>query len=209
MVAANGTAARVLAERPDISSKELAEMFSRTERWARMQKAAASGPEKAPVKPLKSDPSTTPAKSPRVAERRSRPLKAPTADKQTFGARAVVWSGLILGLGFSVAANVSSANGGIGPSLAAGFAPLATLLAIEAMIRPKWFRGGWGIKLARFGGLSVVAVVAAIVSYGHQKHLLLTFGETELSASILPLAADGLIVITATALLAMKPEEKK
>lgn len=129
--------------------------------------------------------------------------------EQTWDAKFVVWLGFLFGLLVSVAANVASANGGILARITAGFAPVALLLAVEALSRPAWYRKGIQWWLARFGGTTVVALVAAAVSYGHQKSLLVELGETPLNAAILPLAVDGLIMTCAAALMAMRrPRER-
>ena len=123
--------------------------------------------------------------------------------RQPSGARLVAWSAFGLGVVASVAANVAHAQPDIGPRIAAAFVPLALLLAVECMSRPRWRRTGawWG--LARYGGTGLVALVAAVMSYRHMRSLLLTYGEDQLNAAIGPLAVDGLMVVAGFALLAM------
>jgi hypothetical protein len=122
---------------------------------------------------------------------------------QPSGARLVAWSAFGLGVAASVAANVAHAQPQIGPRVAAAFVPLALLLAVECMSRPRWHRAGawWG--LARYGGTGLVALVAAVMSYRHMRSLLLSYGEDPLNAAIGPLAVDGLMVVAGFALLAM------
>lgn len=138
----------------------------------------------------------------------AKPVAAPvsiTAAPATRGTRALAWVGLMLGLGASVAANVAAVQDRSGPRIAAAFAPVALMLAIELVAR--MLREGRGSVWLKVGAVAI-AVVTAVVSYMHQLHLLLSFGESRLSATILPVAVDGLILVSATALLAMKGSDK-
>lgn len=90
----------------------------------------------------------------------------------------------------------------IGAQLFAAFFPLALLLTVEVLSRASWPSGrGWA--LARYGGTSLVALVAAVASYRHLYSLLRAYGEDELNAIIGPLAVDGLMVVCGFALLAI------
>jgi hypothetical protein len=60
--------------------------------------------------------------------------------------------------------------------------------------------------VVRFVGLLPVAVVAAIVSYGHLSGLLAHYHESWLTAHIGPLAVDGLMVMASAALMATAPQ---
>lgn len=51
---------------------------------------------------------------------------------------------------------------------------------------------------------AVVAAVAGIISYGHIRHVAIGAGETELSALLLPVGIDGLIIVATLAMLADK-----
>jgi hypothetical protein len=135
----------------------------------------------------------------------------------------VTWAAFALGVAVSVAANVAHtwhpkpeilkahlrAGGTLdnwapdpGAQLGAAFFPLALLLCVEILQRVPWPPGVlWTI--ARFGGTSIVAGVAAVVSYGHMHGLLLTYGENQLTATIGPLAVDGLMVVSSFGLLAL------
>ncbi|WP_432829356.1 DUF2637 domain-containing protein [Dactylosporangium sp. CA-092794] len=125
-----------------------------------------------------------------------------------------VWAylGTLVGGLASLAANVahcyvppSDARAGWAPEpgavLAAMFWPLALFLAVEILVRTPWPAGGWW-RLARFGGLLPVALVAAVVSYRHLSGLLRHYGEDPLTAVAGPAAVDGLMVMAAAALLA-------
>jgi hypothetical protein len=114
----------------------------------------------------------------------------------------VAWLAFLIGSGASVAANVAHARPELGPRLVASFAPLALVLAVELAVRVPW-RPGWRWSLGRWGGTGLVAVVTAVVSYRHQTGLLIGYGEDAVSAAILPLSVDGLMLVAAAALLAV------
>lgn len=116
--------------------------------------------------------------------------------------RLLVWLALLAGVGASLAANIAHAQPAAGPRLASAWAPLALLLAVSVAERaPRPSR--WWFAALEYAGISVVALVAAVVSYQHQRTLLLVYGETPLSAAILPLSVDGLVVVASMALLAI------
>ena len=134
---------------------------------------------------------------------------APSSAGQPGGARLVAWSAFGLGIAASVAANVAHAHPALGPRIAAAFAPVALLLAVECMIRPRWGRAGFWWGLTRYGGTGLVALVAAVMSYRHMCALLVSYGEDQLNAAIGPLAVDGLMVVAGFALLAINHPNPK
>jgi hypothetical protein len=110
--------------------------------------------------------------------------------------RLLAWVTLIVALGASVAANVASAPAGWGPRLAAGAAPAWTALAAGLIERvPLRAARAWQRRVAWFG-LSAVALAAFTTSFEHQRALMLRYGNTPLSAVLLPIAVDGLIVLS-------------
>lgn len=128
------------------------------------------------------------------------------------GGKLVSWTGFIFGTAVSVAANVLAAR--IPPDHAAsdwtprtdtqlGSAvwPLALLLSIEVLARVAWPKGVWW-NVARFGGLSIVASGAFVISYQHINHVLASWGYEWLSQGVGPLVIDGLMVICGVAMLA-------
>lgn len=190
---------------PSIDSKALAAACNRTTRWAsgelsKLKGDKATRPSEPALKPVATD---VPKSIASVSELRTAPA-APMSESQPSGARYVTWAAFAFGLIASVAANVTSAGTGVGPRMAAAFAPIAVLLAVEVLVRTRWQKHVW----LKYAGLGVVAAVAAVVSYGHQRSLLLGYGESTLNATILPLAVDGLLTISATALIAMKGESR-
>lgn len=135
---------------------------------------------------------------------------------------AKIWAtgAFLLGVGVSISANVAHTYypspavlkaahktaetwaPPVGAQMAAAFYPLALLLVVELLSRVDW-PSTWGWHAARYGGTSLVAGVAAIVSYRHMAALLAAYGEDDLTAMIGPLAVDGLMVVASFALLAL------
>ncbi|MBE3000188.1 DUF2637 domain-containing protein [Nocardiopsis sp. HNM0947] len=116
----------------------------------------------------------------------------------------VAWLAFATGAVVSIGANVLHALDGDGPTdfgrlVAAGWAPVALLLVAELVARARQ-SGPWWIITLRWSGTAVVAAVAAIVSYGHMRDLLLSYGETALVAHLLPLSVDGLLLVASLAL---------
>lgn len=123
-------------------------------------------------------------------------------------ARALAWLTFSLGIVVSVLGNIGhAASDGMQPGEWAGaaFWPLALLLSIEVIVRVRWqLEKRW--TLARFIGLVVVSVVAAILSYLHLRSLLIFWNYGAFQGSIGPLAVDGLMLIAASALLSISKE---
>lgn len=116
----------------------------------------------------------------------------------------VAWLAFTTGAVVSVGANVLHAlDGGgavdFGRVVAAGWAPVALLLVAELVARARQ-SGPWWIVALRWAGTAVVAGVAAIVSYGHMRDLLLSYDESHLVAHLLPLSVDGLLLVASLAL---------
>lgn len=89
-----------------------------------------------------------------------------------------------------------------GAVVAAAWWPLALVIAIEVISRVQWPKR-WYWAVTRWGGLTAVAMIAAIISYRHLSGLMAFYGEDGLSATIGPLAVDGLMVVCSAALLAI------
>lgn len=125
-----------------------------------------------------------------------------------------VWAtlGFIVGVIASVSANVAHSyvkgSPPKGAIVAAAFWPMALLISLEVISRITWPTGvmWW---LTRYAGLTTVAVIAAIVSYRHMAGLLTSYGEDGFSASIGPLAVDGLMVVCSVALLAVADNRRR
>lgn len=136
----------------------------------------------------------------------------------THTGRTIAYVGGLLGIVASIAANVAHSyvvppgepdtwTPPAGSVVSAIFWPLALLLAIEIMVRVEWL-DDWYWQLIRWGGLSIVALVAAIVSYRHMSALLDSYPNEEWITTLIgPLAVDGLMVLSAGALLATRPRK--
>lgn len=119
--------------------------------------------------------------------------------------RPVAYAGTALGLLASLAANVEHVVSAPGDAPAAAlvgaaFWPLSLLLASEVLARKRW-AGKWA-RRAGIAAVLVVALVAAVISYGHIAALLLTWGESPWAAHLGPLAVDGLMIVSSLALVA-------
>jgi DNA-binding transcriptional ArsR family regulator len=129
--------------------------------------------------------------------------------------RGWAYGGALLGGAVSVAANV--AHSYVPPAVAgpgwdphagavvgAVFWPVALFVAIEILARTPWPDPARWVVL-RYAGLLPVALVAALVSYRHLAGLLAFYGEDPLTATLGPLAVDGLMVMATGALIATSP----
>jgi hypothetical protein len=221
-----------------VSSQALAEQYERSRTWARERIAEVRAEDGMPPQDgvlggVTEKPDQTPACHPAttaleaVDEEGFSTVETPGMT-QPRGARAVAWLAFVVGIAASVAANIGHAyyptaaqldawqqRGGTGEwhpepgsIVAAGFWPLALLLAVEVLSRVRWQPGAWW-SLARYGGLLLVALVAAVLSYRHMAGLLTVYGEDGLSAHLGPLAVDGLMVLSGFALLSMGSTPKK
>lgn len=124
--------------------------------------------------------------------------------------RTSATTGFVLGIAVSIAGNVLHAMEGTWsyPELVgAAFWPTALLISVEVLARTPWPRG-WQWILSRLAGVVVVAFVAASLSYLHMRSLLLSWGEGVFQATIGPAAVDGLMLISATALLAVSRSKR-
>lgn len=142
-----------------------------------------------------------------------------TAVKASQG-KVWAWAGFGLGVAVSVAGNVAHTyhpsavvlraagktadqwRPELGAQLMAAFFPVALLVTVEVLARVQWPRT-WGWSATRYGSTSLVAIVAAIVSYGHLNGLMRAYGEDDLTALIGPLSVDGLMVLCGFALIAI------
>jgi hypothetical protein len=138
-----------------------------------------------------------------------------TTTSHTASGRGWGYVGAVLGGLVSIAANVAHSyvppahasadwRPPIGDVVGAVFWPVALFVAIEILARTAWPRATRWV-VVRFVGLLPVAVVAAIVSYGHLSGLLAHYGESSLTAHLGPLAVDGLMVMASSALMATAP----
>jgi len=132
----------------------------------------------------------------------------------TRGTKVIIWLAFLAGITVSIAANMLDARidgtpGGRAELVGAAFWPIALLLALEVLIRAPWPRGFWWWGAARYLGLGVVALAAFFLSYRHMSGLLASWGEDWWNSHLGPLAADGLMLIAAAALLAISRTKKE
>jgi hypothetical protein len=125
----------------------------------------------------------------------------------TASSKGVRWAYLGMGIGgvASILANVAHAllpaDPPPGSVIAAAFWPVALFVTIEILAKNAWPAGArW--TLLRWGGTLPVAAVTAVVSYRHMSGLLTAWGEDPLTATIGPIAVDGLLVMSTGAIVA-------
>lgn len=174
-----------------------------------------------PTEPAPAAPAETPvAEGPAtagigVATVGASPVQAPEVVRGATpgGGKFVAWVGFLFGSIVSVAANVLAARivpehapADWAPSIAAqvGAAvwPLGLLISVEVLSRVQW-RQGFLWSVARYGGAGTVALGSAVISYGHIRAVLASWGYTDLGAGVGPLVVDGLMTVSGFALLAM------
>jgi hypothetical protein len=116
--------------------------------------------------------------------------------------RRIRWAvrlALTAGVAASVGANVlHAAHNPISQSIAA-WPPLALLLTVELVARvPVHTRA---LAVVRIAATTVIASIAAWVSYWHMAVVAARYGETPTSAYLLPISVDGLIVVASISLV--------
>jgi hypothetical protein len=142
-----------------------------------------------------------------------RQASTPVATPVPRSTRLVAWGGFILGLTASVLANVLDTwlpathqppgwEPGLAPQIGAAVWPAALMFALEALSRVPWPGGFWWL-VARYGGVGIVALGSAAISYSHVHDVLMSWGYGAGSAATGPLVIDGLMIICGFALLAI------
>lgn len=106
---------------------------------------------------------------------------------------------LALGVAASIAGNVLHANGNLISQIIAAWSPLALLLTIELISRVPVHRRS--LAVARWTATSVIAGIAAWVSYWHMAAVAARYGETGGAQYLLPLSVDGLVVVASVCLV--------
>jgi hypothetical protein len=118
------------------------------------------------------------------------------------GNRRIRWAvrgTLILGVAASVAANVLHARDNPISQAIAAWPPLALLITVEVVARVPIIRHWLG--MVRVLGVTVIAGIAAWVSYWHMAGVAQRYGEATGAAHLLPLSVDGLIVVASVCLV--------
>jgi hypothetical protein len=114
--------------------------------------------------------------------------------------RVIAWTALLFALGASVGANIGAARPELGPRLVAPVAPVIALLGAALLERIDLRGTRWWQRAAIGGGLVLVVALAFVTSYQHQQSLLLAYGNLPLSADLLPVAVDVLVLMASVAL---------
>jgi hypothetical protein len=105
----------------------------------------------------------------------------------------------LLGVAASVAANVLHAQPNIISQTISAWPPLALLLTVELTSRIPMHRPM--LAALRVTATATIAGIAAWVSYWHMRDVAGKFGETPISAYLLPISVDGLIVVASVSLV--------
>ncbi len=113
-----------------------------------------------------------------------------------------VHGALVVSLGVSIASNVLAAEPTLVGRLVAGWPPVALLLTVDVVGRVRSSSGV--LSIIRFVATAVVALVAAVASFSHMRHVALLYGESELVGWLFPLTVDGVAVVCSVALIDLK-----
>ncbi len=113
--------------------------------------------------------------------------------------RWAVRAALFLGVVASIAANVLHAQPNIISQTISAWPPLALLLTVELTSRIPMHRPM--LATLRVISTAVIAGIAAWVSYWHMKDVAHNYGEATISAYLLPISVDGLIVVASVSLV--------
>lgn len=128
---------------------------------------------------------------------RSRGLSRPELE----GARRFALSVDLFAVGASMAANIVAAPASLGGWLVAVIAPLGLFLSIGLWHRSRGIlRGPLGWLFST--GLAAVGSGAAVVSFGHLRHVAEVNGQTGTAAVILPLVVDATAVLATIVVVA-------
>ena len=129
-------------------------------------------------------------------------MSRPTRNSELARYRRVRWAvrgALVLGVGASVAANVLHARPNPISQTISAWPPLALLLTVELVSRVPMHRRS--LAVLRVVATAVIAGIAAWVSYWHMQDVGVRYGETPVSAYLLPISVDGLIVVASICLV--------
>jgi hypothetical protein len=123
----------------------------------------------------------------------------PTELESLESSRQLVRFALALGVAASLAANVLHADTNVISRIIAAWPPTALIVTVEIITRIPGRSGVMsGIRIA---ATSIVAAIAAWVSYWHMAGVARRYGETYISAHMIPFSVDGLIVVASISLV--------
>lgn len=106
---------------------------------------------------------------------------------------------LALGVAASIAANILHAQPSVVGRAISAWSPIALLITVELISRVPVHRRV--LAVVGRAATATVAGIAAWVSYGHMVSVAARYGESDISAHLLPLSVDGLVVVASIALL--------
>jgi hypothetical protein len=106
---------------------------------------------------------------------------------------------LVLGVAASIAANVLHARSNPISQGIAAWPPLALLLSVELVARVPVHRRS--LAVVRIAATAAIAGIAAWVSYWHMTGVCARYGESPVSAHLMPLCVDGLVVVASISLV--------
>jgi hypothetical protein len=113
--------------------------------------------------------------------------------------RWAVRATLALGVAASVGANILHALPNPISQTIAAWPPISLLVTIELISRVPMHRRA--LAGARLFATAAIAGIAAWVSYWHMAGVAARYGESHVSATLLPLSVDGLIVVASVSLV--------
>ncbi|GLH98806.1 DUF2637 domain-containing protein [Phytohabitans aurantiacus] len=131
--------------------------------------------------------------------RAARPTETSATVRALKRIRWAVRATLVLGVAASVAANVLHAQPHLISQAIAAWPPVALLLTVELISRVPIHRKP--LAATRLIATTAIAGIAAWVSYWHMVGVASRYGETGLSAYLLPVSVDGLIVVASISLV--------
>jgi hypothetical protein len=123
------------------------------------------------------------------------PVQLPQLKRVRWAVRAA----LFLGVAASVAANILHAQPNPISQTISAWPPLALLLTVELTSRIPMHKPL--LAFLRVVATIAIAGIAAWVSYWHMQDVAVKYGETEISAYLLPISVDGLIVVASVSLV--------
>ena len=135
------------------------------------------------------------------------PAGPPPAAPRLVGLRWGVRGAFTLGMAASVAANILHAQPHIISQVIAAWPSLALMCTVEIMSRvPARHRG---LASLRVSVTAVIAVIAAYVSYFHMAAVAAHYGETGVTAYLLPFSVDGLVVVASISLVDISAQHRR
>src|SRR5262249_38654644 len=123
----------------------------------------------------------------------------PVTLPQLMRIRWAVRATLFLGMAASIAANVLHARHNPISQVISAWPPLALLLTVELVSRIPMHRPL--LAVIRVLATTVIASIAAWVSYWHMRDVTFHYGESASSSYLLPVSVDGLIVVASVSLV--------